>query len=544
MWPWIKKILNGESKTITSAAVVLGGAALASRIVGLVRDRVLAGIFGAGQDLDIYFAAFRIPDFVYNLLVLGALSAGFIPIFTEALIGKDKKPRSEAWRIANGVLVMLVGSLAVLLVIVWIFAPWIVPYIAPGFGRAALEETIVLTRIMFLSPIFLGISAVIGGILQSFKRFLVFSLGPIFYNIGIIFGAVVLVPLWGLRGLAWGVVLGAFLHLVIQLPAVRDLGYKFEWVWAPKDNFIREIMRLMLPRTMGLAVTQLNLVAMTIIASTLAAGSISILNLANNIQGVAIGIIGISFAVAAFPLLSEAAAENNTKKLVDHFSYTTRQILLFIIPATILLLLLRAQIVRVIFGSGEFSWNDTILTADTLAFFTLSLFAQSLLPLLTRIFYAFKDTVTPFVIGLFSVAMNIAFALWLIEPLGVRGLALAFTASSVANLVLLWTTLRVKLGHVDGLKILHAAYKMITAALAMAVVIQVLKMPLAYVLNLDTLVGIFLQGFISGVFGLAVYISIGILLKSEEITTFVSSMRRKLFKRYEPSEGADEASGT
>lgn len=523
-----------------AGAAVLAATSLASRLMGLFRDRILAGTFGAGEQLDIYFAAFRIPDFIYNLLVLGALSAGFIPIFTHALISKD---REGAWRIVNGALNLLAVILIGLLIMIAIFAPFLVPFIAPGFHPQALEETTTLTRIMFLSPFFLGLSAIIGGVLQSFKRFVIFSLGPIFYNIGIIIGATVFADWWGLLGLAWGVVLGTFLHFVIQLPSVHELGYRYQWVWTPREPFVREMTRLMLPRTLGLAVTQLNFVVMTVIASTLAAGSITIFNLANNFQHAAVGVIGISFAIAAFPTLSEAAAKGDRADLVRHLSETTRQVLLFILPATVLFLLLRAQIVRVVLGTGAFDWSATILTADTLAFFALSLAVQSLVPLLTRVFYAVKDTLTPFVVGLISVVVNVGFALWLKDVLGVRGLALAFSIATTVNFVLLWVALRGRLQTLGEFEVLRSFYKMAIATLAMAVVVQFMKWPLAWLFGTTTLLGIFAQGFIAGALGLVVYAVIGILLHSPEITDFVSSLQRKFFRTFRQVESADEATG-
>lgn len=542
MWHFFKHLLNGESKTVTSAAVVLAATSLASRFVGLIRDRVLAATFGAGPELDVYYAAFRIPDFIYNLLVLGALSAGFIPLFTEALVRRDKK-REDAWRIANGVLNLLTVSLVVITALSALLAPLLMKMVAPGFSPTQLAVTTLLTRIMFLSPLFLGISAVFGGILQSFKRFVVFSLGPILYNIGIIIGAAIFARWWGLTGLAIGVVLGSFLHMAVQIPAVRELGYSYKWFLTLRDTFVTEIMRLMLPRTLGLAVTQFNLLAMTVIASTLREGSISVFNLANNFQSFAVGIIGISFAIAVFPTLSDAAARSDRKDLVEHFGATTRQILLFIVPASILFLLLRAQIVRVVLGSGAFDWEATVLTADTLAFFTLSLIAQAVLPLLTRVYYATKDTLTPFVVGLVAVLMNIGFALWLKDILGVRGLALAFSIASWVNVILLWVTLRIKLVSLGELRILRSFYKMAAAGLVMAVVVQALKFPLAWLLPTEKFFGIFLQGFIAGIIGLCFYATLGILLKSEEITLFVASLRKKLFRKYAPSEAADEAVG-
>ena len=281
----LEKILNGESKTITGAALLLGAASLASRFLGVLRDRVLAGEFGAGDTLDVYYAAFRIPDLVFNLLILGALSAGFIPIFTAALCGareKNEEPK-EAWGIVNSAMNIMGVALVVLCGLFIILAPWIVPLITPGFGPEKMATTITMTQIMMLSPIFLGLSNILGSVLQSFKRFFIYSLAPIFYNIGIIVGALFFTKWWGIYGLAGGVVLGAVAHMLIQAPAAWQLGYRYRWIFDLANKKIRAIGKMMIPRTLGLAVSQINLVVMTIIASTLIPGSLAIFNLANNL---------------------------------------------------------------------------------------------------------------------------------------------------------------------------------------------------------------------------------------------------------------------
>src|SRR3989338_11285854 len=425
----IKKLFNGEINSITMAALLVGGSSLVSRLLGIFRDRILAGQFGAGDTLDVYYAAFRLPDLIFNLLVLGALSAGFIPIFTSLIKSPLLKLRSllgheykEAWQLANNVLNILVLGLLLLCGLGVIFAPQIIQLITPGFSREKIDLTVGLSRIMFLSPIFLGISGVFGGILQSFKRFFVYAMSPIFYNIGIIIGALYLVPLWGIYGLAWGVVLGASAHLAVQLPTLIQLGFKYSFQFDLKNKKVRQIWLMMVPRTMSLAISQLNLLVITVIASTLSSGSLSVFNFANNLQSFPVGIFGISFAIAAFPAMSAAAFDK--KNLVKDLSQTVRQILFFIIPSTVLLLALRAQIIRVILGTGQFDWQDTVLTIDTLGFFCLSLFAQALIPLLVRVFYARLTAKTPFIIGLIAALANIFLSIWLSDRLGVAGLAL------------------------------------------------------------------------------------------------------------------------
>lgn len=564
----IKKLLNGQINSITVAALLVALSSLASRFLGIFRDRILASEFGAGDTLDIYYAAFRVPDLIFNLLVLGALSAGFIPILTKLI--KDpsckrtgifsKSPNCKAWELVNNLLNTLGIVLLLLSVIGILTAPWLMKLIAPGFSGDKQALTAALTRIMFLSPVFLGISSILGGILQSFKRFFVYSLAPIMYNVGIIIGALYFVPRWGIYGLAWGVVFGAGLHMFIQLPTVIKLGFRHRLRLNLKDKNLREIMTMMVPRTMSLGIAQINLVVITIIASTLASGSLAVFNFANNLQFFPISIFGISFAVAAFPTL--AAVAFNKKKIVKNFSNIFRQILFFIVPATVLLLTLRAQIIRVILGTGQFNWEDTILTINTLGFFTISLFAQASIPLLVRMFYARHNSKTPFYIGLVSVGANIVLSLILpkmimcrtvlgeggelIElctPMGVAGLALAFSIASIINFILLWFVLRLELGSLNEKRILVAALKFSAAAIACGAAVQGMKLLVWPYIDMTRVWGVFTQGFIAGVSGILVYFAFCALLRSKELFSFWESVKRRIPWRKIEADDQGEARG-
>lgn len=286
----------------------------------------------------------------------------------------------------------------------------------------------------------------------------------------------------------------------------------------------------MIPRALGLATTQLNLVVMTVMSSAVGVGSISVFNFANNIQQFPIGIIGISFAIAAFPALSQFIAENKKTDMIAHLSQVIRQIIFFIIPLTVIFLLLRAQIVRVILGSGQFTWSNTILTANTLAFFSLSLLAQSLIPLLARAFFAMRDTWTPFLVGLVSSLINIILGLYLKDILGVSGLALSFSLAMTVQLLLLWIILREKLGALEEGILLKSINKIAVAALVMAVFIQFIKTPLANVVDMTRLWGIFTQGAAAGILGLVVYVFICYGLKLDEMMQFKSSLQKRFIK--------------
>lgn len=517
----IRRLFNGQINSITIAALLVALSSLVSRFLGIFRDRILAGEFGAGDTLDIYYAAFRIPDLVFNLLVLGALSAGFIPVFTSLI-----KNKSKSWQLASNMLNILGLGLIILSGLGIIFAPALMKLVVPGFSPEKQALTVSLARIMFLSPIFLGISSVLGGILQSFKRFFVYSLSPIMYNIGIILGVLYLVPLWGVYGLAWGVVFGALMHMLVQLPMVIKLGFGYKFRVELKNKEVRRVGIMMIPRTMSLAISQINLVVITIIASTLASGSLTVFNFANNLQFFPIGIFGISFAVAAFPTLSSIAF--NKRKLVSSFSSTLRQILFFIVPATVLLLTLRAQIIRVILGTGQFDWQDTILTIDTLGFFALSLFAQALIPLLIRMFYARHNSKTPFFIGLIAVVVNIFLSLWLASIMGIAGLALAFSIASIINFILLWFVLRIEIGQLDEFRVLVSTIKFSTAAIACGVTVQGMKLIIHPFIDMTRFWGVLSQGLVAGLSGIIIYIIICSLLRSEELFSFWNSIKRRL----------------
>ncbi len=515
------------------AASLVAFSSLISRLLGIFRDRILAGEFGAGHILDIYYAAFRVPDFIFNLLILGALSAGFIPVFT-SLIKDENHDNDEAWRFVSDILNIIMLFLIVISALGIIFAPFLIHLITPGFSPEDQKATSDLTRVMFLSPLFLGISGVIGGVLQSFKRFFIYSLSPIFYNIGIIIGALYLVDIFGIYGLAVGVVLGAFMHMIIQLPSLFALGFKYSFSLDLKSRYVQKIGVMMIPRTLSLAVSQANLLIITVIATTLLSGSLAIMNFANNLQAFAIGIFGISFAVAAFPTFSAQAFDR--KKLSESFSQTVRQILFFIVPSTVLLLTLRAQIIRVTLGVGNFDWEDTVLTIDTLGFFALSLFAQALLPLLTRVFYARHDTKSPFYIGVVSFFLNVVLSFWLADKLGVAGLALAFSISSIFNFILLWIMLRIEIGYLHEMKILVSSLKFSAAAIIAGIAIQVTKLLVWPFIDMSRTVGVFLQGFLAGTIGILVYILVSYVLKTEELLNLGEGVKRRLWKKKETKE--------
>jgi putative peptidoglycan lipid II flippase len=482
-----------ESKTIASAAMLIASAGIVSRVLGFLRDRILASQFGAGDVLDAYYAAFRVPDIIYGFLVLGAFSAAFTPVFTELLVEKKKE---EAWQLASKLLHSILFSVGTLSILGIIFAHQLIDLIAPGFTADKKEMVVMLARVMFLSPLFLSVSAMFGGVLMSFKQFVAYSLAPIFYNIGIICGALFFVPFVGVVGLAWGVVFGSFMHMMIQYPSLRRTGFRYQShffnIW--KDEAVKRVFRLMIPRSLAMGVSQVSLLVEIIFASTLVSGSLSSLTLANNIQSVPLGLFGVAFSLAVFPSFSLLAAEKKEKDFFSVLSQTARRVLFFVAPISIFMIIFRAQFVRVILGSGHFDWEDTILTFEVLKFLSISLFAQSLIPLFSRAFFALQNTKTPLYIALISEAVHIALIPVLLPKYAVFGLAIAFSASNILNLALLYLSLRKRVSLWDDRELLSPVIKIFFAALAAGAIAQASKSIFALTANeLDTFAEVFLQ---------------------------------------------------
>ncbi|MBU1992442.1 MAG: murein biosynthesis integral membrane protein MurJ [Patescibacteria group bacterium] len=427
--------LNKIEKLIPGA-VLLGISSLLSRVLGLVRDRILAGKFGASEgtgifDIDVYYAAFRIPDFLFAVLIIGAVSTAFIPIFSRYI---DKKKMKEAWDFASNSLNLIAVALLVLAVIAFILAPQIVKILTPGFHPEKLELTAKVTRIMLLSPIFFGLSSIAQSIQNTFKKFFYYALAPILYNLSIIVFAYFWSDQYGVYAATAGVITGALLHFLIQVPAIVKLGFKYRPIFDRKREDFREMVRLLIPRVLSISSLQINLVIETLIASTLATGSVAILNYAYNLNSLPMGIIGISIAIVSFATFSTLAGQKKHSELTRTVRKNLTNILFFIIPSIAGLIVLREEIVTLILGIGKFSASDIHITANMLGIMACGLIGQATIPLLARVFYAYKDTRTPMKLTAAIVAINIILGVTLVFglDLGIYGIAIA---SAVANLI-------------------------------------------------------------------------------------------------------------
>jgi len=503
------KLKNLENEfSVSKAAIIVGFFTLLSKLVGLVRDPLLAGKIGVGSTLDIYYSAFRIPDFIFNLLILGTLSVALIPIFTEWLM-KDK---SKAYRLANSVLNSSIIGMAVVCLICLAFSAPLTKILVPGFSGEKLTKTIQLMRLFLLSPLIFTISNVFTSILSSYKKFLVLSIAPIMYNLGIIGGLFFLYPRFGLMGLGYGVVIGALMHMLVQIPEAVRYGYRWQAVIDYKDPSLHKIAKLFLPRIIGMDISQISLIIGTTVGSILAAGSVTIFNLANNLQAAPLGIFALSVSAASFPLMSEHYAKNDNRAFVKTLAKNVTTVLFFIIPIAVLMVIFRAFIVRIIYGHGKFDWADTILMFTTFGILTFSLIGQSLSPLFSRAFYARHNTMTPVMVNVCSIILDAILAYTLGKHFGLIGIAWGFVIACTTDALLMFSFLRMSL-HKDGVNMAEAdreilifGGKILVSSIAMGLAGYCAIYALAPLVDTQTTLGIVLQS------GGAVFISIVVFL--------------------------------
>ncbi len=546
----VQRLLNlfhREFGGMHKAALLLATSSVVSSLLGLFRDRLLAGTFGAGRSLDIYYASFKLPDLVYNVVALSLASVTvLIPFFIE----KVSKSETEARTFLNQIFTCFILAMAFISIVLFFAAPYLVGFIAPGFSSYEQSQLVFLTRIMLLSPILLGISNLLSSIIQSFKRFFVYALSPLFYNLGIILGIVFLYPAYGLEGIVFGVVLGAFLHAFIQVPGLAKLGFVPSLTRSINFSEMKKVALFSLPRSLGLGFYQIVMIFMTAIASFLAAGSIAVFNLAMNLQSVILSVIGVSYSVAAFPILARLYVNNQKKEFLDQTFSASRHIIFWSLPAVFLLIVLRAQIVRVIFGTGAFDWADTRLVAAGLALFSVSVIFQSLNILFVRAFYAAGRTLRPLIINVYSFLFIIAASFFLVKifkshsgikiifekilriedvgEISVLALPLAFSLGMFLNFCLLTRAFKKDFGWqaIAG----RMFYQILPASLIMGVVSYFSLQVFDDVFNIQTFAGILMQGFISGILGILFGSAFLYSLKNRELMEIIASIRQKFWK--------------
>ncbi|OGD68545.1 murein biosynthesis integral membrane protein MurJ [Candidatus Campbellbacteria bacterium RIFCSPLOWO2_01_FULL_34_15] len=543
----IIKLLNREISGLHEAAYLLGAFTFASQLLALVRDRALASFFGAGETLDIYYAAFRIPDFIF-ITVASIVS---ISVLIPFLADKSREENGGMQNFIDGVFTVFFGFISLVSLVVFFLAPFIVEKMFPGFGETALTEAISLTRILLLSPILLGLSNLFASIIQLNRKFLIYAISPVLYNLGIIFGIYFLYPSFGLNGLGAGVVLGAFLHLIIQIPVASSVGLLPKFTSKINYKDIKKVTLLSLPRTLTMSANQIAFFFLVALASSVGVGSIAVFNLSFNIQSVPMGIIGVSYSVAAFPTLARLFSAGEKQKFLNQMISASRHIIFWSLPALSLFIVLRAQIVRTILGSGQFDWSDTRLTAACLAMFAFSVTAQSLILLFIRGYYAMGNTKRPLLINISSSLSIIVFAFlfsWLFEQydvfryfvehmfrvedlFGTTVLMLAFSYSlgTMLNAILLMVMFEK-----DFDKFIYNISKTFWHSLFTSIIMGFVAYRFLTIfgdfLNLNTLQGIFMQGLFSGLAGILSGIFILWIMDNRELKEARKAFNKRVWK--------------
>jgi putative peptidoglycan lipid II flippase len=547
----VKKFLNIFNKEIIGlheAAYLLAFFAFLSQLLALVRDKLLAHNFGASQVLDLYYAAFRLPDLIFVSIASIVSASVLIPFFMEKLQGDEK----EGQRFIDNIFSAFFFTIIAVSLAAFFLTPTLIKFFLPGYVDDSLFRPLVyITRILLLSPIFLGISNFLSSITQIHKRFLVYALSPIVYNIGIVFGIIFLYPHFGVSGLIYGVVTGSSLHMVIQVPFIIHKGvfprlrFNIEW------KSISRVVFISLPRTLTLSSNQLASFFLIALASFMTAGSISIFNLAFNLQSVPLTIIGVSYSSAIFPTLSKYFVRGERNEFLSKMIETARHIIFWSVPITVLFIILRAQIVRTIYGSGSFNWADTRLTAATLALFIVSVVGQSLVLLFVRAYYAEGKTKKPLLINIISAGTIAAvgyiltkaffaypvFRFFLEDLLKVSGqsgtsvliLPLAYSIGVLLNTYLHWHMFeRDYPGFTKP--VMETLFQSFGASIIMGYVTFLSLRFFNVYFSLDRAFGVFMQGLCAGAVGIIAGIFILYLLKNKELMEVWVTLHRKIWK--------------
>lgn len=542
------RVLNRTWNGLHEAAFLMAAFALGSQLLGLVRDRLLASRFGAGETLDVYYAAFRIPDLIFASVASLAAVTVLVPFFFAKLDADES--RKSVRNFMDGIFTVFASVIAIVALLAFFFAPTLARYIVPGFSSAATEEFVFLTRLLLLSPLFFGLSNLFGTITQSLRIFSVFAAGPVLYNVGILLGIFLLAPIFGIRGVAVGVIIGAFFHMAVQIPVIVNerlmprLTTRINW---------SEVMRVAgtsLPRTAALASTHIAATVLVALASTIKEGSIAVFTLAMNLQSIPLAIVGVSYSVAAFPTLARLHVRGERSAFLEEMVVAARHIIFWSVPAMVLFIVLRAQIVRTALGAGAFDWTATRLTAAALACFAISVVAQSLILLLVRGYYAMGDTRTPLFVNVSSALLMIAFALlgthlFANEPVlryfmetilrvediagtKVLMLPLAYALATIVNLILLFSFF-IRAYPEFFFRIRRTVLHIFSASIIMGFVVYHTLDFLDDILPLDTLPGIFLQGLGAGSVGLIAHLFILRLLGNAEMIEIAGSLKKKFW---------------
>jgi putative peptidoglycan lipid II flippase len=520
---------NASHRQIARAATVVMITFVASRLLGLLRDVVISAHFGTSDALDAYYAASRLNDLIFTLIAGGALASAFIPTFAGYLARNDDE---GAWRLASNIINLMSLALAIVSILAAIFAqPIVSGLLGLGFDAAKQELTASLLRLLLIAPTIFGVSGVIMGILNAKQNFWLPGLAPSMYNLSMIGGVIFLSSAFGIYGLAIGAIVGAALHLIVQIPGLIKAGARFTPRLGLRDPGVRQVFRLMAPRVLGLATVQLNFIVETILASTLGTGAVSALNYAWRVMLLPQGVVAQSVAIAAFPTFSDQFARGKIDELRSALSATLRVILFIAIPSAIGLLVLRVPLIQLLFERGKFLDTSTELVATALGFYALGLIGHSGVEILTRAFYGMHDTRTPVILSIVSLILNLVLSLSLIGVMQIAGLALANTIAALTEMVLLAYVLHRRLHGLGDRRLIMTSVKTIVASIAMSIGVIIF-------LNITASLSIIIRSPGSMVIGAGIFAITAWMLRVEELRLIVSLVLRRV-KPSSPNKNAD-----
>lgn len=497
-------LFEREVRGMHQAAYVLALFALLSQVLALVRDRLLAASFGPSPVLDVYYAAFRLPDLLFVAFASLFSLYAILPLF----IRTENDSRAHTIALLELLFVVFFALMAVVAFLAYLAAPSIVHFFAPGFEGVMQNDLVTLTRILLLQPMLLGASNILASLTQLKHRFLLYAVSPLLYNIGIIFGILALYPFFGVAGLGFGAVAGALLHCAVQLPSFFAERKGAGPLPPVPRRLLLDVFALSLPRTLTLLAGQATLISLVAMGSTLLVGSISVFTLALNLEAVPLTIIGVSYSVAAFPTLAQLFSRGELSEFRSHIETALRHLFFWSFPALVLVVVLRAQIVRVILGSGAFDWDATRLTAAALAVLAVGILAQGTVLLLTRGYYAAGKTLKPLVFAGFSVLASVSSALFFVQ-LFERETSVRYFVESLLR--------------VDGIE--GTAVLMLAAGFSFGAIVQALLMLVAFVRDFDLslwrIAGTGFESFASSVVGgFAAYGTLVLMGRLVDIGTF------------------------
>lgn len=544
----VLQVLYREIRGLHEAAYILALFAFGSQILALIRDRLMAHQFGADATLDVYYAAFRIPDLLFVAFASMLSVYVLIPFVADRILEGTERARELISTVFTWFLIWY----ATVAIVIFMFAPLISSTFFPGFSVVEQEHLVSMMRIMLLQPFLLSLSSLLGVVTQLHRKFVLYAISPLLYNIGIIVGIAWLYPIWGIQGLAIGVVAGALAHMAVQIPFVHHSGLSPRLLLHIDSELLQRILKVSLPRALTLMLQQFVLLALTGLATFMSTGSVAVMQFAYNLQSVPLAIIGVSYSVAAFPTLARLFSEGDRVAFVQHVYTALRHIIFWSIPALALVVVLRAQLVRVVLGSGAFDWDDTRLTAAALALFIVALTSQAIHLLVVRAYYAAGNTRTPLFVTAISSAVTIFLAGYLFifyeqHPSFARFLSDFFRVEDVSGTEILIIPLAfssVFLIHglvLTGLFVyqygrgvasdlggvfLRSAGGAVTAAAAAYIALNVLVDGF----RVETFMGIFMQGVIAGLIGIGAGIAFLASARSPELTEVSTSLHHRFWK--------------